>query len=125
MVKGFVVMDLLLEIEALYKELVGILEAQRKRALVFIIKELHYSLHLMDAYKANPYHNPTALKALHLELLQVYKGINQPHIGLSDFYIHHDDFETRVQLNEPLSSIQHKLSHVFYQQIEPLYIKRY
>ena len=35
-------------------------------------------------------------------LVQSYRNLFRPKCGLSEFYIHDDDFETRRRLNEPL-----------------------
>ena len=42
-------------------------------------------------------------------ILDKYKILYPSKGGLSDFYIHDDDFHTRLKLNEPLDELKNKL----------------
>lgn len=42
-------------------------------------------------------------------IVRSYKNLYPPQGGLSDFYIHNDDYEERLRLNKPLDEINDKL----------------
>ncbi|MCM1494868.1 MAG: hypothetical protein NC089_03620 [Bacteroides sp.] len=42
-------------------------------------------------------------------ILRNYNILYQPKVGLGEFYIHADDFQTRLKLNEPLDKLRDEL----------------
>lgn len=50
-------------------------------------------------------------------ILDRYKILYPSKGGLSDFYIHDDDFQTRLKLNEPLNELREKLWMIMKQYI--------
>lgn len=50
-------------------------------------------------------------------ILDRYKTLYPSKGGLSDFYIHDDDFHTRLKLNEPLDELKEKLWMIMKQYI--------
>jgi len=51
-------------------------------------------------------------------ILKKYKRLYSPQGGLSDFYIHHEDYEERLRLNKPLDEINDSLWNLIKQYIE-------
>jgi hypothetical protein len=43
-----------------------------------------------------------------------YRSMNAGMGSFSDFYLHHDDFETRVRLNHPLDALRDEISKLIY-----------
>jgi hypothetical protein len=43
-----------------------------------------------------------------------YRSMNAGMGSFSDFYLHHDDFETRVRLNRPLDALRGGISRLVY-----------
>lgn len=43
------------------------------------------------------------------EAKSIYRSMCQGNGSFSDYYIHHDDFDTRVALNQPLDSLRSSL----------------
>ncbi|HEY4553682.1 MAG TPA: hypothetical protein VIG80_10845 [Bacillaceae bacterium] len=48
-------------------------------------------------------------KAVWDTLREMYRSLNHPRVGLSNFYIWRDDFEERLEANEQLDRIKDKL----------------
>ena len=46
-------------------------------------------------------------------VIRNYKNLYPPQGGLSDFYIHHDQYEERLKLNKPLDEINNSLWDIF------------
>lgn len=50
-------------------------------------------------------------------VLERYKALSTPRDGLSDFYIHDDDFHTRLELNKPLDGLKERLWEIMKQYV--------
>jgi hypothetical protein len=53
------------------------------------------------------------LSSLNKDLERLYIIINQPHVGLSDYFIWKDDYEERIKENEDLDTIKDRLRNLF------------
>jgi hypothetical protein len=51
--------------------------------------------------------------SLYKDLKRLYININQPHVGLSDYFIWKGDYGERVKVNEELDAIKDRLRKIF------------
>ena len=69
-------------------------------------------LQLIDEYADN-HSDEDDMKLLYMKLVRIYTDINQPRVGLSDYFIWRDDYEERVKANESLDAIKDNLLRLF------------
>jgi len=74
----------------------------------FIINQVEYSLVLINKYLCNLNKNNDE-KQLFDQLREIYKGMNHPRVGLSDYFIWRNDFDERVKANKSLDEIKKSL----------------
>ncbi|MFD6207912.1 hypothetical protein, partial [Peribacillus sp. NPDC060253] len=84
----------LLVIKGAYVRLVKIL-TKEKNDLEFIIRQAKASIELIDSCllgceSAEPYRKTM------MELSSIYRDINKPRVGLSDYFIWHDNYDKRI-----------------------------
>ncbi|WP_397537135.1 hypothetical protein [Rummeliibacillus pycnus] len=100
------------KLRVLFKELIDILEKENDREILYIINQLELGLHLINECLNSSYEN-NDLKELNSKLKEIYKKINQPQVGLSDFFIWRDNDEERLKANMSLDTIKENLSLIF------------
>ncbi|MRX74236.1 hypothetical protein GJU40_19115 [Bacillus lacus] len=102
----------ILQIKELYKQLITILNKESDNEVNDLIKQLAMGLTLIDECFYN-HPEETNLNQLYLQLTEIYKNINQPRVGLSDYFIWRDDYGERIKANECLDFIKASLHKVF------------
>jgi hypothetical protein len=100
------------QLRVLFQELKRILEKENDKDTLYIINQLDLGLHLIDEYLNSTYEN-IDLKQLFSKLEEIYIKINQPRVGLSDYFIWRDNYEERVKANNSLDAIKKNLSLIF------------
>ncbi|MBO0589140.1 hypothetical protein [Sporosarcina sp. E16_8] len=103
----------ILQLRVIYEELKRVLEKENNDSeVLYIINQLELGLGLIDECLNNIYENQD-LKELYSKLDEVYMKINQPRVGLSDFFIWRDNYEERIKANEHLDTIKDNLLLLF------------
>lgn len=95
-----------------FQELIGILDKEDENETLYIINQLELGLKLIDGCINSTYENKDIIQ-LFSELEEIYIKINQPRVGLSDYFIWRDDYEERVTANKSLDKIKENLSSIF------------
>lgn len=100
-------------LRVLYQELRNILEIESDdNEAMYITNQLESGLSLIDECLNNTYTDKD-LKQLYSKLNEIYIKINQPRVGLSDFFIWRDNNEERLKANDCLDSIKDNLLFLF------------
>ena len=76
---------------------------------MYIIHQLELGLLLIDECLNGTYENED-LKQLSSKLEEIYIKINQPRVGLSDYFIWRDNYEERLKVNDGLDNIKKNLT---------------
>lgn len=100
------------EIRYLYENLLNILERQNDIENKYIISQINISLNLINKYllsKNIPNENIIIIK----KLFKIYRNINKPRVGLSDYFIWEEDIEKRRKVNAELNMIKNRLREIF------------
>lgn len=101
------------QLRVLFQELKRILEKENDNETLYITNQLELGLLLIDeCLNSNTYENED-LKQLYSKLEEIYIKINQPRVGLSDYFIWRDNYEERVKENNGLDTIKKNLSLIF------------
>ena len=100
------------QLRVLFQELKRILEKEDDNETLYIINQLELGLLLIDECLNNVYESKD-LKQLFSKLEEIYKKINQPRVGLSDYFIWRENYEERVKVNNGLDTIKKSLSLIF------------
>lgn len=102
------------QLKVLFQELKRILEKENdnENETLYIINQLKLGLLLIDECLNSNYENKD-LKQLFSKLKEIYKNINQPRVGLSDYFIWRDNYEERVKVNNGLDTIKKNLTLIF------------
>lgn len=102
------------EIKEQYKNLLSILNNdENDHNIQYLKTKIKKSIDLINNYLAtssdpNQYQND-----VQTELTRIYKDINRPRVGLSDYFIWDDDYEKRVEANKELDDIKDALFYHF------------
>lgn len=99
---------MLIDIERLkflFLELEIILKKENDDETLYIINQTNLSVLLINECLNNSYTNKDLLKLL-IKLKKIYAEINQPRIGLSDYFIWRDNYEERINANKDLDTIK-------------------
>ncbi|CAH0135994.1 hypothetical protein SRABI80_00277 [Peribacillus frigoritolerans] len=94
----------LLVIKDAYVRLVKIL-TKEKNDLEFIISQAKASIELIDACLLDCDSSEQYRKTM-MELSSIYRDINKPRVGLSDYFIWHDNYDKRIVANNELDEIK-------------------
>ncbi|MBO8157909.1 MAG: hypothetical protein H0Z32_15910 [Bacillaceae bacterium] len=105
-------MKKIFEVKNLYQQLLMILKRERESENSFIIEQIEYSIRIIEENLNNDY-NCEDIEKLFKRLKDTYKRINQPKIGLSDYFIWRENYDDRVKANEPLDAIKDNLFRIF------------
>ena len=100
------------QLRFLFQELKRILEKENDNETLYIINQTKLSLLLIDECLNSNYENKD-LKQLLSKLEEIYTKINQPRVGLSDYFIWRDNYEERVKVNNDLDTIKRNLTLIF------------
>lgn len=100
------------QLRVLFQELKRILEKENDNETLYIIQQLKLGLLLIDECLNSTYENKD-LKQLFSKLKGIYVKINQPRVGLSDYFIWRDNYEERVKVNNSLDTIKKNLTAIF------------
>ncbi|WP_078577825.1 hypothetical protein [Salipaludibacillus agaradhaerens] len=82
----------------IYRQLITILEKEDDNEAQFIIKQLESSIKSIDEFIDGKARRDN-LEQLYDRLINIYKKINHPHIGLSDYFIWKGDYNERMRAN--------------------------
>ena len=100
------------QLRILFQELKRILEKENDNETLYIIHQLELGLLLIDECLNCTYENED-LKQLFSKLEEIYIKINQPRVGLSDYFIWRDNYEERLKVNNGLDKIKKNLTLIF------------
>ena len=100
------------QLRILFQELKRILEKENDNETLYIIHQLELGLLLIDECLNCTYENED-LKQLFSKLEEIYIKINQPRVGLSDYFIWRDNYEERLKVNNGLDKIKKDLTLIF------------
>ena len=95
----------------LYLQLKLILKNENDREAQNIVNQLEVGLRIIGEFEGGIYGGD--LSGLYKDLERNYININQPHVGLSDYFIWKDDYEERIKANEDLDTIKDSLHELF------------
>lgn len=100
------------QLKTLFQELKEFLEREDSSEASYIISQLEIGLRLIDKClnHTNKYWD---LKQVFSTVKEIYTKINQPRVGLLDFFIWRNNYEERVKANVPLDRIKNDLSLIF------------
>lgn len=98
----------IIKLNDLLQQLLVELKNEESNDNSFIINQVTYSLVLINDYLCNLNENKDE-KQLFDQLREIYKGINHPRVGLSDYFIWREDFGERVKVNKSLDEIKENL----------------
>jgi hypothetical protein len=104
-------MDIVQQTKELYLQLKLILKNENEKEAQNIINQLEVGLRIIEEFEGDTYGGE--LSELYKDLERIYININQPHIGLSDYFIWKDDYEERIKANEDLDTIKDSLHKLF------------
>ena len=102
---------MLIDIEKLrflFQELKRMLEKENYKETLYIISQSKLALLLIDECLKSSY-DDIDLKQLLSKLKEIYTKINQPRVGLSDYFIWRDNYEERIKVNSELDTIKQSL----------------
>ncbi|BBW97446.1 hypothetical protein ACPVTF_03075 [Geobacillus icigianus] len=102
----------ILELKNLYEQLLIILKQTDDSDSSYIINQVEHALYLINECLDQKQDNEQ-MQHLFIRLKEIYKTMNQPRIGLSDYFIWKDDYEERVKANESLDIIKDRLFQLF------------
>lgn len=97
------------QLRILFQELKRILEKENDNEMLYIINQLELGLLLIDECLNGTYKSED-LKQLFSKLEEIYVKINQPRVGLSDYFIWRDNYEERLKVNNGLDKIKKNLT---------------
>ncbi|MFJ8234994.1 hypothetical protein ACIQ34_04505 [Ureibacillus sp. NPDC094379] len=100
------------QLKVLFQQLKSILEKENDNETLYIRNQLELGLHLIDESLHSNYENKD-LEQLFSKLKEIYTNINQPRVGLSDYFIWKDDYDERLEVNNDLDTIKENLSLLF------------
>lgn len=100
------------QLRILFQELKRILEIENDNETLYIINQLELGILLIDECLNGTYENKD-LKQLFSKLEKIYIKINQPRVGLSDYFIWRDNYEERLKVNNGLDKIKKNLTLIF------------
>lgn len=100
------------QLRILFQELKRILEKENDNETLYIINQLELGLLLIDECLNGTYESED-LKQLFSKLEEIYIKINQPRVGLSDYFIWRDNYEERLKVNNGLDKIKKNLTLIF------------
>ncbi|MFJ5562447.1 hypothetical protein [Lysinibacillus xylanilyticus] len=100
------------QLRILFQELKRILEKENDNETLYIINQLKLGLLLIDECLNGTYENED-LKQLFSKLEEIFIKINQPRVGLSDYFIWRDNYEERLKVNNGLDKIKKNLTLIF------------
>lgn len=100
------------QLRILFQELKRILEKENDNETLYIINQLKLGLLLIDECLNDTYENED-LKQLFSKLEEIFLKINQPRVGLSDYFIWRDSYEERLKVNNVLDKIKKNLTLIF------------
>ncbi|KMY31459.1 hypothetical protein ACZ11_04235 [Lysinibacillus xylanilyticus] len=100
------------QLRILFQELKRILEKENDNETLYIINQLELGLLLIDECLNGTYENED-LKQLFSKLEEIFIKINQPSVGLSDYFIWRDNYEERLKVNNGLDKIKKNLTLIF------------
>ncbi|TKI52881.1 hypothetical protein FC756_26790 [Lysinibacillus mangiferihumi] len=100
------------QLRILFQELKRILEKENDNETLYIINQLKLGLLLIDECLNGTYENED-LKQLFSKLEEIFLKINQPRVGLSDYFIWRDSYEERLKVNNVLDKIKKNLTLIF------------
>ncbi len=90
----------------LYNRLLLILRSENE-VNKYIVGEIEASISLLASYLDD---QTKSSKNLLAELKNLYRNINQPRVGLSDFFIWRDDYDEMINTNATLVTIKKELN---------------
>jgi hypothetical protein len=94
------------ELKRLFRDLLNILNQYGKASIIYQKRIVQDTLYLIDCDMADEEKNT--------EIRRNYKNLyGSSRQGLTEFYIHDDDLERRIELNRPLDTIREKLWEIF------------
>lgn len=102
----------IVQLRSIFQELKRILEKENDNETIFITIQLELGLFLIDECLNSTYDN-NDLKQKFSKLEEIYIKINQPRVGLSDYFIWRDNYEERVKVNNDLDRIKKNLLLIF------------
>jgi len=107
--------EMIYQTKELYQLLLNILKDDSDDQAMFIKSQLELGIDQIDEYYKYQFNNsePNRTQELLKNLERRYIEINQPRIGLSDYYIWKDDHDERMKANETLDEIKEKLLKLF------------
>ncbi len=100
------------QLRILFQELKRILEKENDNETLYIIHLLELGLLLIDECLNDTYESED-LKQLFSKLEEIYIKINQPRVGLSDYFIWRNNYEERLKVNNGLDKIKKNLTLIF------------
>ncbi|WCN36393.1 hypothetical protein [Aneurinibacillus uraniidurans] len=92
----------------LYNRLLKIIKAENDQELQYIISQVEISIRLVDDCLKET-RDVKQYNELMLELGAIYKSINTPRVGLSDYFIWCDNYDERLEVNESLDRVKNGL----------------
>lgn len=100
-------MDELKVIEDIYNRLLILLKSQNNTNLHYIITQIEKSIEILD--EGVRLGNKMKQEEILHSLGKIYRNINQPRVGLSDYFIWRDDYGERMKANESLYDLKNNL----------------
>ncbi|MBM7608878.1 hypothetical protein JOD29_002144 [Lysinibacillus composti] len=100
------------KLTVLFQQLKSILEKENDSETLYIRNQLELGLHLIDEV-LNSNNENKELEQLFSKLKEIYANINQPRVGLSDYFIWKDDYDERIEVNNDLDTIKESLTLIF------------
>ncbi|HWL24624.1 MAG TPA: hypothetical protein VNR38_12895 [Ureibacillus sp.] len=100
------------QVKILFQELRRILEKENENETMYIIHQLNSGLRLIDE-NINNNHDYNEYKLLFNKLEGIYININQPRVGLADYFIWKEHYEERLIVNKDLDTIKENLTLIF------------
>jgi hypothetical protein len=110
--RGLTMIQIVHQTKELYLQLKSILIKENDREAQNIIDQIEAGLRIIDEFEDSNI-NEDDLISLYKDLERVYININQPHVGLSDYFIWKDDYEERIKANKDLDYIKDSLHKLF------------
>ncbi|MDQ0217380.1 hypothetical protein ELQ35_07430 [Peribacillus cavernae] len=98
----------ILKLRDLFQQLLKLLKNENDSDSLYIIKQVDYSLNLVNDYIDNT-NGENDEKNLLSHLRENYQTLNQPRVGLSDYFIWRDNYEEREKANKVLDAIKEDL----------------
>lgn len=92
------------KIKISYESLLLLLKEQQDSELNYIISQIEESIELINEYPNDQ---------IMIELSVIYRKLNKPRVGLSDYFIWRNDFDERLKANEVLDELKIRLNSMF------------